>query len=146
MKLKDRHYKPYPPKNGQNRILSLLPPFLWSLYGIRDDTGYGHGENDHAKHIFVGESLGSAMTFMYCGQTKVGMEIARRLYEAIAVLHRTPWNQYCFISAKDGHPIWGQDYYSDMAFWAIPMARKRLKIASFVAEGELIDQILEAGK
>ncbi len=114
--------------------------------GSRDDTGYGYGENDHGQGIFVGENLCSAMTFMYCGQAKVGMEITRRLYEAIAVLHRTPWNQHCLISAGDGHPIWGQDYYSDMAFWAVPMARKGLNITSLIAEGGLVDRILKAGE
>jgi len=114
--------------------------------GNRDNTGYGHGENDHGKQIFVGENLCSAMTFMYYGQVELGMEISRRLYEAIAVLHSTPWNQYCLISAEDGHPIWGQNYYSDMAFWAIPMAQKGLSIASFVTGGELIDRILKAGE
>lgn len=112
--------------------------------GSRDDRG--SGEHDHGKQIFIGENLCSAMTFIYYGQVEVGMEIARRLYEAIAVLHRTPWNQYCLISAEDGHPAWGQDYYSDMIFWVIPMVRKRENIASFIAEGGLVDRILKAGK
>jgi len=114
--------------------------------GTRDDTRCGQEEHDHGKQIFIGEGLCSAMTFMYYGQIEVGMEIARRLYDAIAVLHRTPWNQYCLVSADDGHPIWGQDYYSDMIFWAIPMARKGLDITSFVAEGGLVDQILKTGE
>jgi len=103
-------------------------------------------ENDHGKQIFVGESLCAAMTFMYYGEVEVGMEIARRLYEVMVILSRSPWNQYCLISSEDGHPVWGEDYYSNMVFWALPMARKGEDIASFVSEKGLVGKILKAGE
>ena len=40
---------------------------------------------DHARNIFVGENLCAAMTFVYHNRRDVGLEIARRLYETLAV-------------------------------------------------------------
>jgi uncharacterized protein (DUF608 family) len=48
--------------------------------------------NDHAPHIFVGENLCAAMTFMYHRRVEAGLEIARRLYEAMALKSFTPWS------------------------------------------------------
>ena len=83
--------------------------------------------NDHARQIFVGENLCAAMTFIYLGEKEQGMEIAKRVYEAVAFKH-SPWNQHCLINAHDGTPVWGSDYYSNMAIWALPMALGTVKL------------------
>lgn len=104
----------------------------------------GH-ENDHASGCFVGENLCSAMTMLYAGQRELGLDIARRIYEAIAIRHRTPWDQYCIIAPSDGHPIWGSDYYSNLVIWALPMALAGQGIAELASPGGLLERILEAG-
>ena len=65
------------------------------------------GSGDHAKNIFVGENLCAAMTFIYHGRRDTGLEISRRLYHAVAVKNRSPWNQRCLINGETGMPQWG---------------------------------------
>lgn len=103
------------------------------------------GENDHPKHTFVGESLCAAMTFMYHNRRDTGLEIAGRLYDAVAMRSRSPWRQHCLISADTGLPVWGVDYYSNMVIWAVPMALAGEDIQAFCAHGGLVDRVIEAG-
>ncbi|MDW8100524.1 MAG: hypothetical protein RML36_13670, partial [Anaerolineae bacterium] len=98
----------------------------------------------HAKQTFVSESLCAAMTFIYHGREDIGLEIARRLYEAIALKTHSPWNQYCLINAETGLPVWGDDYYSNMVIWALPMALARESIGEFVQDGKLVDRMIKA--
>ncbi|MCL5671828.1 MAG: glycoside hydrolase family 116 protein, partial [Acidobacteria bacterium] len=63
-----------------------------------------HPEGDFGLNIFVGENLCAAMTFLYDGQRDTGLEIARRLYEAMAVKARSPWNQRCLLNGQTGLP------------------------------------------
>ena len=109
--------------------------------GKRDTSG-----KTHSSEIFVGESICAAMTMIYAGRVKTGLEIVRRIYESISLRHRTPWNQHCLISAEDGGPTWGSDYYSNLAIWALPMALKGETIQAYSSTGGLIDRILQAGR
>ncbi|HID95474.1 MAG TPA: hypothetical protein EYP53_05380 [Candidatus Latescibacteria bacterium] len=113
--------------------------------GTPDTCGSGT-ENDHARQIFVGESLCAAMTFILRGRREVGLEIGRRLMEAIYEAHRTPWNQRCLIASDDGRPIWGDDYYSNMVIWTLPMVLAGQDIRDFCAEGGLVGKILAKGR
>ncbi len=97
--------------------------------------------NDHATQVFVGENLCAAMSFIYHGQAETGLEIARRIYEAVALTSRTPWKQHCLIDADSGLPVWGEDYYSNMVIWALPMALAGQSIAEF-AGGELVRDLM----
>lgn len=112
--------------------------------GERFDAGCS-GENDHGKQIFVGENLCAAMTFMYHDRVDTGLEIARRLYEAVALKSCSPWNQRCLIHAETGLPVWGHDYYSNMVIWAVPMALAQQGIHAFVEDGGLIGRVINAG-
>ena len=115
--------------------------------GARFDTGFnGENGNDHGKHTFVGENLCAAMTFMYHGRRETGLEIGRRIYEAIALKTRSPWNQRCLISSETGLPVWGEDYYSNLAIWVVPMALAGQGIGDFVAEGGLVDRMIRAAR
>jgi uncharacterized protein (DUF608 family) len=87
--------------------------------------------NDHARQVFFGENMCAAMTFIYHGQRETGLEIARRLYEAVALKSCSPWNQRCLIDADSGLPVWGDDYYSNLAIWALPMALSGGSVAEF---------------
>ena len=97
--------------------------------------------NDHSTQVFVGENLCAAMTFVYHGQGNTGLEIAKRIYEAVALRTRSPWNQRCLIDADTGLPVWGDDYYSNMVFWALPMACYNQNIAEFV-QRELVRELI----
>ena len=93
--------------------------------------------NDHSTQVFVGENLCGAMNFIYQEQRETGLEIARRIYEAVALTSRAPWKQRCLIDAESGLPVWGEDYYSNMVIWALPMALANQSIAEF-ARAELL--------
>jgi uncharacterized protein (DUF608 family) len=108
------------------------------------DTKLVH-TGDHAKNIFVGENLCAAMTFLYQERRDVGVEIARRLYEAVAVKNRSPWNQRCLLSGETGLPQWGDDYYSNLVIWALPMAMAGMSVKEFVETG-LARDMLRAAK
>ena len=94
-----------------------------------------HPEADFGLNIFVGENLCAAMTFMYQGRKDVGLEIARRLYHAMAIKTRSPWNQRCLLSGETGLPVWGDDYYSDLVVWAVPMALEGMSVKEFANSG-----------
>ncbi|HUZ47213.1 MAG TPA: GH116 family glycosyl hydrolase [Terriglobia bacterium] len=94
-----------------------------------------HPEGDFGLNIFVGENLCAAMTFLYEGQRDTGLEIARRLYEAMAVKARSPWNQRCLLNGQTGLPLWGDDYYSNLAMWVVPMALAGQSVAEFTSSG-----------
>jgi len=112
---------------------------------LPDGTRDGSGKT-HSSEIFVGESLCVAMTMIYIGRRQTGLEIAERIYESIALRHKTPWNQYCLIGAEDGRPVWGSDYYSNLIIWALPMVIKGEDIRAFSSAGSLMDSIFQAGR
>jgi uncharacterized protein (DUF608 family) len=102
----------------------------------------GHnGEADFSSNIFFGENLCTAMTFLYHGRRETGIEAARRLYEAVALKTVSPWNQRCLLSGETGLPLWGDDYYSNVAIWAVPMALGRQSVAEYTSHGLLPDMI-----
>jgi uncharacterized protein (DUF608 family) len=115
-----------------------------SADGTAFDSKLG-GSGDHAKNIFVGENLCAAMTFIYYGRRDTGLEISRRLYDAVAVKNRSPWNQRCLINGETGMPQWGTDYYSDLVIWALPMALAGESIEQFAKAGLVKKMVSAAG-
>ena len=79
------------------------------------------------------------------GASGIGLEIARRLYEAMALKTHSPWNQRCLISSETGLPVWGDDYYSNLVIWALPMALAGESVAQFVRPAGLVDRMIQAG-
>jgi len=84
------------------------------------------------------------MTFLYHGRREVGLEIARRMYEAVAVKTRSPWNQRCLLNGETGLPQWGDDYYSNMVIWALPMALRGESVGQFQRSGLVKNMITAA--
>lgn len=111
--------------------------------GKPEPCGYDNSPDgiDHGRQVFFGENMCAAMTFIYHGRKETGLEIARRLYESVSILHGTTWNQRCLISARDGRPLWGDDYYSNMVIWALPLAKQGIK--EFSRPGGPIDRLLK---
>ena len=108
------------------------------------ETGLGHS-GDHAKNIFFGENLCAAMTFLYYGRRDIGLLIAERLYSAVAVKNSSPWNQRCLLNGETGMPQWGEDYYSNLVIWALPMALAGQSLDRFVRTG-LIENMIRSAK
>lgn len=108
------------------------------------DTGLGHS-GDHAKNIFFGENLCAAMTFLYCGRRDTGLLIAERLYSAVAVKNNSPWNQRCLLNGETGMPQWGEDYYSNLVIWALPMAVGGESLDQFVKTG-MVENMIRSAK
>lgn len=105
-----------------------------------------HPEGDFGMNIFVGENLCAAMTFMYYGRKDVGLEIARRLYRTMAIKTRSPWNQRCLLRGDTGMPLWGDDYYSNVIIWAVPMALEGMSVKEFANSGMVQRMISAAGR
>ena len=104
-----------------------------------------HPAGDFGQNIFVGENLCAAMTLLYHGRRDAGLAVARALYETMAMKTRSPWNQRCLLWGDTGLPLWGDDYYSNLAIWAVPMAVRGESVADFSKSG-LIANILRAAR
>ncbi|HLJ13976.1 MAG TPA: GH116 family glycosyl hydrolase, partial [Bryobacteraceae bacterium] len=102
-----------------------------------------HKPWDHSKNIFVGENLCAAMTFLYHGRRDTGLDIAHHLADAAFLRARAPWNQRCLLYGETGMPCWGDDYYSNMVMWTLPMALAQENIESFTHSG-LVARVLRA--
>lgn len=113
--------------------------------GKRFDAGYS-SNNDHGKQVFFGENLCAAMTFMYHDFHETGVEIAKRIYEAVAIKSCSPWNQRCLISAETGLPIWGDDYYSNMVVWVLPAAYDKSGLEVLVQKDGLAEKMIRQAK
>jgi uncharacterized protein (DUF608 family) len=100
-----------------------------------------HPAGDFGQNIFVGENLCAAMTFLYHGRRDVGLGAARAMYETMAIKTRSPWNQRCLLWGDTGLPLWGDDYYSNLAIWAVPMALRGESVREFSKAGLLPDML-----
>jgi uncharacterized protein (DUF608 family) len=103
--------------------------------------------NDHSSQIFIGESFASVMTFLWKGRREQGLEIGKRLYETIAIHSRTPWDQYCLYDSYSGQPVWGNDYYSNMIQWLLPVALEGKSLEQYFGDkNNLVERIINAGR
>jgi hypothetical protein len=84
------------------------------------------------------------MTFLFHGRQDAGLEAARAMYEAMAIKTRSPWNQRCLLCGDTGLPLWGDDYYSNLVMWAVPMALKNESVGEFVHAGLVPDMLRAA--
>jgi uncharacterized protein (DUF608 family) len=100
-----------------------------------------HPAGDFGQNIFVGENLCAAMTFLYHGRRDAGLAAARAMYETMAIKTRSPWNQRCLLWGDTGLPLWGDDYYSNLAIWAVPMALRGESVREFSKAGLLPDML-----
>ena len=67
---------------------------------------------------------------------------ARTGSEALALVACSPWNQRCLLHAASGLPVWGDDYYSNLVIWALPMALAGQDVGQFVSDGGLVRRML----
>lgn len=108
-----------------------------------DPTVAGDPNNNHGTMIFVGENLCAAMTGMYEGYAPAE-QWAKTLVMTIHQHEAMPFDQHCLIRHDNSAAAWGNDYYSNLVVWALPMARRKIGLAEFVRAGGMIDSILSA--
>jgi uncharacterized protein (DUF608 family) len=103
-----------------------------------------HPNGDFGENIFVGENLCAAMTLLYHGRRDAGLAVSRALYETMAIKTRSPWNQRCLLWGDTGLPLWGDDYYSNLAMWALPMAVSGQSLGEFSKTGVAAEMVKAA--
>lgn len=108
-----------------------------------DPTVAGDPNNNHGTMIFIGENLCAAMTGMYEGHA-AAESWAKTMVQTIHEHQAMPFDQHCLIRHDTGAPAWGNDYYSNLVVWALPMARRKISIGEFVREGGMIDRMMKA--
>jgi uncharacterized protein (DUF608 family) len=106
--------------------------------GKREDSG-GRQSNG----IFTGECLVAAATLIYEGRRDDGMEIARRMMEAIVLRDAAGWEMPNILDAE-GKVLHGDDFYQMMILWSLPLALQGHGIHEASAPGNLVSRILAA--
>ena len=95
--------------------------------------------------IHIPGSLMLAMTYMYHGQRKFGLELARRTMHALIIENRRSWDSAIIILGNTGKVHWGSDYYQNLMLWALPAALQGGDIRQPCKQGGLVDRIIKAG-
>jgi uncharacterized protein (DUF608 family) len=97
---------------------------------------------------FPPELLMLAMTYIYHGEKKFGLELARRCWENITCIQRLAWDQpNLFRGDLDtGERVFGNDYYQNMMLWSLPAVLEGKDLTGPCQHGGLVDQIIQAGK
>ncbi|HZZ38145.1 MAG TPA: hypothetical protein VFE06_03365, partial [Acidobacteriaceae bacterium] len=93
--------------------------------------------------IFTGECLVAAATLIYEGRRDDGMEIARRMMEAIVLRDAAGWEMPNILDAE-GKVLHGDDFYQMMILWSLPLALQGHGIHEASAPGNLVSRILAA--
>lgn len=104
--------------------------------GTRDDSG-----GRQSSGIFTGECLATACTLIYEGRKEDGLEIARRMMDAIVVKDAAGWELPNILDA-DGTVLHGDDFYQMMMLWSLPLALRGHGIREATAPGNLVNRIL----
>ncbi len=111
------------------------------------DTGHpvdvgGYGTYSY----FPPEALMLAMTYIYHGQEKVGMELARGVWHNIVCKHGYTWDMPNIMRGDEdtGERKFGNDYYQDMMLWSLPAAIKGADFGEPVRKGGLASRIISA--
>ena len=104
---------------------------------LSENVGYGPNT------FFVPELYMLAMTYMYEGQSELGLELARRCVQAL-VDSGSEWNQPNIMRGDNGLEIFGSHYDQNMMLWGLPAALQGTNIAAFCGPGGLVDRVIRA--
>lgn len=99
-----------------SELNAALSPF-GLVNGVRPDGTPDTTGEYHSASITIGETFCYAATCLYAGGPDTGMDMARRLYENIALRLRSPWNTTWNMDPQTGRLGWGTEYYSNMCLW-----------------------------
>lgn len=104
--------------------------------GEIDDSG-----GRQSSGIFTGECLATAATLIYEGRRDDGLEIARRMMDAIVLKDAAGWELPNILDAE-GKVLHGDDFYQMMILWSLPLALQGHGIREASAPGNLVSRIL----
>ena len=90
----------------------------------------------------------TAMNFMYAGDRKSGLKLARDCLSEMVLQQGMTWDMPNIMIGTAGKKqrVYGTDYYQCMSLWGLPAALTRKDIAGPCKPGGLVQRIIEAGK
>jgi hypothetical protein len=86
----------------------------------------------------------TASTLIYEGRREDGLEIARRMMDAIVRANRAGWELPNILDAE-GKILHGDDFYQMMILWSLPLALRGQGIREASIPGNLVSRILASG-
>ena len=86
-----------------------------------------------------------ASTYMYHGQSELGLELAKNCMHGIVKWGYT-WTQPNIVNGATGKRVYGSDYYQNLMLWAVPAAIQKADLCHACAPGSFVDRIIQAGR
>ncbi len=97
-----------------------------SSYGLVNSVrrdGRLDTSNDHSKNIWSGMNYAFLSLCLLEGFPLNNLlKEARKIWDNITLIQRSPWNQPDTIDSKTGRFVFGDSYYRNMDIWSIPIA------------------------
>ncbi|MFS8082694.1 MAG: GH116 family glycosyl hydrolase, partial [Ginsengibacter sp.] len=138
----------YPPEHVRHALETVLAecsqPTEWGLMNaVCPDGALDISGAPLSNGIFTGECIAAAATMAYEGLPDDGMEVARRMMEAIVLRNGAGWELPNLLNT-DGKIIHGDDFYQMMIIWALPLALRGEGIREACFPAGLIDRVLKS--
>lgn len=108
-----------------------------------DDFDPGYWTNSG---VHIPASLMLAMLYIYYGERKFGLELARKTVYTLIVENRCSWDSAILINAETGQRLYGNDYYQNLIFWALPAVLANQDLTGPCRPEGLAAKVLEAGR
>ncbi|MGD2155573.1 MAG: GH116 family glycosyl-hydrolase [Anaerolineales bacterium] len=94
--------------------------------------------------MFPPELVILAMTYIYAGEKRFGLELARKHWENLVIRQRHPWDLPNIVNGDSGERTFGTDYYQNTILWALPAALDNQDLAASCQPDGLVDRIIRA--
>lgn len=99
-----------------------------AVAGVKPDLSPDESGTSQSREVVVGETWNYAATALRAVRREQAPDLsayawtaAENAYKAI-LQSGTLWNQHFSYGARDGNPVWGSHYYSNLCIWALPFA------------------------
>ena len=127
-------------KLGMPPIYSMPDGSPWTA----DKTGYLTGKYVYTNH----QVIWNAITFIYEGQRKFGLDLLRKNLEISYCKWGYLWDgaNCCSAGGDTGEVNYGWDYWFNWSIWTAPAALGNQDVTALVKPGGLVDRVISAGK
>ena len=127
-------------KLGMPPIYSMPDGSPWTT----DKTGYLTGKYIYTNH----QVIWNAITFIYEGQRKFGLDLLRKNLELSYCKWGYLWDgaNCCSAGGDTGEVNYGWDYWFNWSIWTAPAALLNQDVMALVKPGGLVDRVISAGK
>lgn len=79
--------------------------------------------NDHSRNVWAGMNYAFISLALMRGlPLKDLLNPAKKIWDNVATIQKSPWNQPDTVDSSNGNFVFGDYYYRNMAIWAIPIA------------------------